>query len=105
MIMRNLGWILEMKKLSALISTLQIFRKISSKQAVWLQGQIFVNAENFCVVAHIKFFIKFKQKAFEKNSEEWKMLASALTYRIPDTWLRQGCLTKLWPSNKYHINM
>ena len=104
-----------MKKLSALISTLQIFRKISSKQAVWLQGQIFVNAENFCVVAHIKYFyqihsikfdnIIFKQKAFEKNSEEWKMLASALTYRIPDTWLRQGCLTKLWPSNKYHFNM
>jgi len=55
MIIRSLGWILEMKKLSALISTLQILKKISSKQTVLSQVEIFANAENFCVVPILKF--------------------------------------------------
>ena len=48
-----------MRKLSVLISTLQIFNKIFLKQAVRLQSQIFGNVENFCVMAHIKTITEF----------------------------------------------
>ena len=47
-----------MKKLSALISTLRIFKTMSSKPAEWLQDKSFVNVENLCVAAHIKSVVK-----------------------------------------------
>jgi len=44
-----------MKKSSALICTLQILKKIFSQQVIWIQSQMFGNAEIVCVVVVIPF--------------------------------------------------
>ena len=66
-----------MKKSSALISTLQILKKIFSQQVIWVKAQIFGNAEFFSVVVHIKMIIKFIQKGLitsHSSRKLWKRI-------------------------------